>query len=56
MVKNQRNFFFQSAKRNGKRKEINCIKKNGRVVTNQETILSEIVEYYKCLYSKPFEE
>ena len=44
-------YFLQSEKQNAKKKEINGIKKNGKIITSQETILEEIVDYFKILYS-----
>ena len=45
-------YFLQTEKRNSKKKEINCIQKDGKCLTNQETILKEIVEFFKNLYSR----
>ena len=45
-------YFLQAEKRNARKKEIDCIKKNGKIITNQECILGEIGSYYTDLYSK----
>ena len=45
-------YFLQIEKRNGKKKCIDCIKKNGKFIRNQENILVEITNYYKDLYSE----
>ena len=36
-------YFLQTEKRNAKKKEIDSLKKNGKCVTNQETILGKVL-------------
>ena len=45
-------YFLNLEKRNGKRKELDCISKNGKIITGNENILKEITKYYRELYSK----
>ena len=44
-------YFLQLEKRNGIKKEIDCIEKSGKKFVKQEKILFEIYNYYKDLYS-----
>ena len=50
-VENQPVISYSFEKRNGIKKEIDCIEKSGKKFVKQEKILLEIYNYYKDLYS-----
>ena len=45
-------YFLQLEKRNGKKKEINCVKKGDKLIKQGQKILNEIHRYFKHVYSK----
>lgn len=47
---NQQNIVLILKKKNGERKEVGCIESKGKNITDKESILHKINEYYYNLY------
>ena len=45
-------YFFQLEEAKGKKKEIDCIDINGKIIKDNEKILTKIYEFYSKLYEK----